>query len=611
LSMSKTLRVALEFTGNAAGVKRTLNEVKGSVFRWSHAVKGEFRGLAASVGSLQGTIASLGLSVGAVALAAESARLDKSMTQIGQTAGASSAKVEALRTDLFRMGRQTGQSVDQLKEGFDALVQSGLSMEEAKQTLEGINVAMAVTGAQAQILSSGLTVAATAFQFNLAKPGQALALLDRMTVAGRLGNAELQNLSDIFARVGVNAKSAGLNFDKTLALIETLSMVERQPERLGTLVDSTLRLFTNVKYMEKAQKATGVRFFDKKGARRDVLDILEDLKKKFKKLKTEQKQSSFIGEAFGEMDTETRKGLMTLFGGDMLSKARGFTREINEAGGTLERDLPQAVANAVDQTGRLKNALREAADSFARPINDAVQKLIQYGLNKKTEGGLELSGGEIIGGSAAAVLGAALAMRYGTKAIGSVAGKLLKSGGATALGVAEGKVVEAVTGVAPVFVTNWPDGGIGGGIAGKAPLPVTAGGTSALAQLGLAGAAGAGVAGFALGAREIGQWLGRRELNLWSEEKLGTIRAQQMVMGGGPDSFQIKAIDEELRRRATIDTGPIETVLQQENEKLARAIKDIKNEIRLNIRIDQAGRVTTTTNDLNTTTEINLNRGGF
>ena len=84
----------------------------------------------------------------------------------------------------------------------------------------------------------------------------------------RLGNAELENLPDIFARVGGNAKAANFNLDQTLALVELLSKSEPQAERLATLVDSTMRVFTNMRYMKEAQKATGIGFYDERQAPR-------------------------------------------------------------------------------------------------------------------------------------------------------------------------------------------------------------------------------------------------------------------------------------------------------------------------------------------------------
>ncbi|SMF94354.1 Phage-related minor tail protein [Methylomagnum ishizawai] len=476
--MSGNLRLVLEFIANTANLVNGMGRSRSAVHGFAQGVKNEFAALRGTLNSVQGQLAGIGVSVGVVHQIMESARLDKSLGLIGQTAGASDAQVAGLRGELFRMARDTGKSVDDLKEGFDVAVQSGLKMGEALPVLDAVNKGMAVSTASAQQLTGSLGVAAAAYQFDLAKPGQALKLLDEMVVAGRLGNAELQNLSDIFARVGVNAGSAGMGFEQTLAFIEGLSQVERQPERLATLADSTLRLFTNLDYASAAAKASGVRFFDKKGGQRDPFQVLADLRAKFRALKTEKEQAIWIDQAFGKADQDTKKGLKTLFQGDALDKVKSFTNEIKNATGTIEHDLPKAISNSIDQVGRLKGALRQAADEFAQPINDTLTNLIKFGLDKKENGGLELSGKDILGGAGIGILGTILAARYGGKMIGGLGSAILGTGA----GVATGKAVEAATGITPVRVTNWPDNLGGGSIAS------TAAGTAATAAGGAAAA---------------------------------------------------------------------------------------------------------------------------
>lgn len=454
--MNTNMKLSLELTANAAGLKAELGKSKSAVASFARGVKSELDALKNSFGGVKSQLAALGISIGALQQMTLSARLDKSLTQIGQTAGASGAEVGRLREELFAMSKSSGASVEDLKDGFNALVQSGLSMREAKETLAGINVAMAVTGANAGALSGGLTVAATAFQFDLAKPGKALELLDQMTVAGRLGNAELENLSSIFSRVGVNAASSGMGFEKTLAFIESLSMIERMPERLATLADSTLRVFTNLDYMAAAQKGTGVKFFDAKGARRDATAVLGDMKAKYDTLTTDIARESFIEKAFGNVDLDTKKGIRKLLTGDSLKQIDVFSKKIGDAGGTLKKDFNTATDNLIDQAGRLKNVLRDAADGFVQPITRALGNFIKFGLDKKENGGLGLTGKSIIVGGAALGLGAFAAARYGNMAIGGLAKKYIKGFGSTAAGIAEGKAIEAATGVNPVFVTNWP-----------------------------------------------------------------------------------------------------------------------------------------------------------
>lgn len=450
--MSTNPRLFLELVAKAAGFKKELNDSKSAVAGFARGAKSELETLRGSLGTLTAKLAGLGLSFGVVQQMLVSARLDKSLTQIGQTAGEGNGKVRALRSELFMMGTQTGQNIEDLKDGFNALIQSGLNMKESNETLKGINIAMSVTGATASSLAGGLTVAATAFQFDLANPGKALELLDKMTMAGRLGNAELENLSGIFARVGVNASSAGMGFEKTLGFIEALSLVERNPERLATIADSTLRVFTNLNYMAEAQRGTGVKFFNANGSRRDALEVLKDIKVQYDKLKTDAQRAIFTQKAFGKADLDTQKGLRTLLQGESLNKVGEFSKTIEEAGGTLKRDLNEATNNLIDQAGRLKNVLRQAADGFISPINETLAKTIKTAIDTREKGGFGLSGKQILLGGAATLGGAVLAKRFGGKLLGGLTQKFFGTAG----GVLQGKAVEAATGVSPVFVTNWP-----------------------------------------------------------------------------------------------------------------------------------------------------------
>lgn len=609
---NRDLSLALRLYADSARFVSGLTQAEGGVKRFGNTAKREFDVLKGALGSIQGQLAAIGLTTGTVASIMQSAKMDKGLTQIGQTAGMSRGEVEKLRQELFRMAGETGQSVDDLQGGFNNAVQAGLKFKEALPVIDATNTAMAVTGASADRLTAGLTVAATAFNFDLAKPNMALTLLDKMTVAGRLGNAELQSLSDIFARVGVNAASAGMSFDKTLAFIEGLSQIERQPERLATLADSTLRLFTNLNYMKEAAQATGVKFFDAKGERRDALAVLGDIKVKYDKLKSDKERAVFIQNAFGKADLDTIKGLKTLLGGEMLGNVGKFSAEIGSAGGILKQNLDEAIGNAVDQTNRLKSELRKAADEFSKPINNVLQGVIKFGLDKKENGGLGLSGKEVVVGGGALALGTLAAARWGGMGISALTKRL----GGTAAGVAEGKALEAAAGVTPVFVVNWPAsmGGSVADIAGAAAgaaggaatvgkvasrakslavlaggLPLSAWGTMGAAGLGTAalGVTAAGAAGYAVGSGA--NWAGERLAKGTRMEGFGTD-----VIGGSIAKILALFGNEQARQAVEL------------NEKLAQT--KIGGEIR--VRIDQDGRVSSvSTSTANSNVPLNVDAG--
>lgn len=495
-----------------------LRAAGGSLKSFTQMARREISALREVMSSTAGRLSGI---AGGVTLAGElmrSARMDKSLTQIGLTAGVSQRQVAALRGDLFGMAKESGAAVNGLEQGASALIAQGLGLQETRNTLQAINKAMPVTGAQAESLAGALGVASTAFQFDLSQPELALSLLDRMTVAGRKGNAELESLSNIFARVGVNGAAAGFTFDQTLAFVEGLSLIERQPERLATLADSTLRLFTNAKYRADAQQATGVKFFETDGSRRDPLVVLAEIKKRMDRMRTDAEREAFLSKAFGEADLDTIKGMRTLLTGDMLSKVNTFTREIAAGAGTIEKDLPRALSNAVDQSGRLKATLIEAADGFGQRINSVLSAGIKKALDPKEQGGLGLSGGELIGAGA----GGLVAAYAGGRLLKGAAGKLLGGTAGLAGGVAMGQALEQAGAATPVFVVGAAPGVFGGaggvsgaiGTAGGAAGGAAAARVTGLRLLGaraalaggssLGGLAGAGAAGFGTAAAGVG-----------------------------------------------------------------------------------------------------------
>lgn len=456
------LNLAMRISADVTRLMGGLAKGEGGLRKFGNAAKQEMAALGQFAGSMEGKLAQLGLGISAVATAVQSAHLDKDLKQLQLTAGATADEAKRLRTELINAQIATGQGADELKGGVDALVAGGLSLGEATATVKPMADTLAVAKTNADALAKAMGVAGKMFDIDLSKTEDARLLLDKMVVAGRAGNAELENLPDVFARVGANAKSSNLSLDKTLALVETLSLVEPNAERLSTLTDSTLRVFTNAKYMKDASKATGVKFFDADGSRRDALKVLGDIKGQYDTLDSDKQRFGFISKAFGSTDLDTQKGLKTLLDGNSLNKLDSILADVSSAGGTIARDLPDAIGNAVDQTGRLKGALREAGDGFAQPINDAISGAIKFGLDSKANGGLELSGTDMIAGGAVGALGIAAAARYGGKAIKGLAGKF----GGVGVGVATGKALEEAAGVTPVFVVNMPDGGGLGGTLG-------------------------------------------------------------------------------------------------------------------------------------------------
>lgn len=418
--------------------------------RLAAGVADEFRRIRGLAGTAQGQLAGLGVGVGVVSGLTGSAKLDRQLIRTQQTAGMSRAEREEWRTEGFRIAKSYGLDRADVDGGFNTLIASGVNYGAAKKTADAIGQTTAVTGADSAVLGKAVVAGASAFSLDLNKDGVALDLLQKMTVAGRLGNAELENLADLFPKIGGAAQSAGMSISQALAFAETLSTVELQPDRLGTLAESTLRVFTNKGYRDQITKASGVKFFNKDGSARNPEKVFADLKGKYDKMDTDEKRARFMGVVFKGMDQDTVRGNRFMITGKMNETFGNQSREIHSAKPVLEKDLKDNLDSATGTAGRMKATLGEAIDRMSQPLNKSFADFGSYLLDD-----MKLSGEQMLGAGIATGIGGYYAGR-GLKAGGGALLNKFLGGPETLKNIAVGKVLEEATGVSSVFVTNWP-----------------------------------------------------------------------------------------------------------------------------------------------------------
>lgn len=425
-------------------------------------VRSEFDRLKNFGSSVNGRLAGLGIGLAVGQQFGSSAQLDRQMIRTQQTAGMSASERSAWREEGFRIAKQYGVDADAIYAGGDSLLANGLTVKAAFSSADAIGQATAVTGANSEVLAGALTTGASSYDMNLEQAGVALDMLQKMTVAGRLGSAELENLSDIFPKMGSKAKAAGMSFAQSLAFVETLSKLERQPDRLGTLAESTLRVFNNGQYRDQVTKTTGIKFFNADQSARNPQEVLGDLRRKYGAMKSDEQRAKFTSTVFKGMDLDTQRGLAFLLQGDNLATFSEQTNAIDNADQPFRQDLKDNTASATGATSRVRSTLREAMDRMAQPVNKALADAGTYLLDD-----LNLSGGELLAGGLVAGVGSYYTGRGAKAGAGALLNKFL-GGSETLKNVAVGKALEEATGVTSVFVTNWP-ANLGG--AGLPDLP--------------------------------------------------------------------------------------------------------------------------------------------
>lgn len=416
----------------------------------------EFERLKGLGGSMQGQLAGLGMGVGVVSALKSNAQLERMLIQTKQTADMSEEQKEDWKAEGFRIAKSYGVDRSGVDNGFNTLIASGVKYSAAKKTADAIGQATSITGADSGILGKAVIAASSAFNIDLNKDGAALDLLQKMTVAGRLGNAELENLSDLFPKIGGAAAAAGMSIEQALAFTESLSKVELQPERLGTLAESTLRVFSNRQYRDQVTKTTGVSFFNKDKSSRNPEEVFSELKRKYEAMKTDEQRSKFMGIVFKGMDQDTVRGWRSMLTGERLDDLKSGSKELDKAAPIYNRDLKENTESASGTAGRMKATLAEAIDRMAKPLNKSFADMGSYLLDD-----LNLSGEQMLLGGAALGVGGYYAGRGAKAGAGALFNKLT-GGPETLKNIAVGKVLEEATGVTSVFVTNWPSGMLGG-----------------------------------------------------------------------------------------------------------------------------------------------------
>lgn len=470
LSVDRTSTSFRQLARAAASSGRVIKSV-------SAMARTEFNRIKGVMASTNGLVAGAGLGIGVAASIGASARTERQVIQLGQTADMTPAQRQEFKTEAFRVAKAYGNDPDAILSGGAALLAGGLSPKAAKSSVDAIGQANALRGADPTVLAGVGMAAKEAYGFDLENPSAMLEILQKMTIAGDAAKAELGDLGDIFNKVGANASAAGFKFHQSLGLIESLSNVEPNADNLRTMVGSFLTVFNTGSYQKQITEVTGTEFFNKDKSRRDPFEVIGELKRKYEKMPNDKKRAEFWNVAFKSMDRDAVSSWRWMLSGDRQSNMQGISGKVENAAPIFNQQLKENTGSSTGTAGRMRATLRDATDRMAQPINKAFASMGTYLLDD-----LNMSGEQLLGLSAATAVGGYYAGRGLKKGAGALLGKLpgLDNPLNTLKGIAVGKALEEATGVTSVYVTNWPsDLGSGSavGTLGNAAIDALGGGS--------------------------------------------------------------------------------------------------------------------------------------
>jgi len=368
--------------------------------------------------------------------------------------------------------------------------------------------------------------------------------------------------------------------------------------RLNGTSRETRRIMKELNEFLAGKGGGKLEFFDKAGKLKPVTTIINDMRQAMTKL-TDRQKMFVMEKIFGEQGARAALALIKQGEGSwenigeqiknaaslqdkMSERLKGFNANMKALGGTTKTTVATLFDPLLSPLSRIASMLNDNVADIGKVAekNPALASAVSYGAASVAIGAGIYGIERLIRGGAAG--GRVL------KGMGGVGG-FLKSLGGTAVGIAEGKAVQAATGVTPVFVTNWPAGGIvapGTSSAKTAgDIAAGAGGAAALRGAGFMPAAGklalAGLAGYGVG------WFLNQNMAAMAD----------LVSGG--------------KYKGAGWFGDMYYDWRHTYSPVARQEKpEVKNTVNLNIQIDN-DRIVADSDDLSTHTEVKLHRGGF
>ena len=476
------LQLAMVITGNSSGAKAAFADLAGTSSRSASKIRAETNSIKSAWSGVMGKLAAIGFTVGAAKIIHDSAVFQKQLLMIGVSAGKSSADVDSLKNRIRKLTVESGGDAGQLAAAFDLVRKRTGSWDIAEASIGAINTAMAATGSNAETLSGAMSAASKSFGIDFTKAGSALDFFNKLSAAGQ-GAGGLESVAGTFEHMAARAQVAGLSAQSTMQLINAMGQVQSDPEQAGMMAENVLRMFTNLRSLSN-KKSGGFRniLFDPSGTKRDAVDVMKSIQAEYNKLGDEsaggsrKKQDMFLARLTGGMDTRSLMGFQAL-----LQKA-DFNKAAAAGPDNLQKKMRDATNEMLANINKIKAALATSADPWLKKLTGGISNVAGYASKN-------MSGGEIAATGIATIIAAGV----GENLLKGWAGKMLKGASGTAAGVAEGRALQMAAGVTPVFVTNWPGGGIATGIGMPAALGLPlAGGKMAgvLSFLGKAGLVG-------------------------------------------------------------------------------------------------------------------------
>ena len=214
-------------------------------------------------------------------LVIQAAKVEKIMTDINVVLGATSQNLNKFGDGLFKVARNTSQSLETAAEAALEFSRQGLTMEETLRRTNDALILTRLTSMKAADAVKGLTAAVNGFGDAGLNTTQIINKLAAVDVQFAVGTDDLINA---LARAGAVAQDAGVSFDQLMGAVTAAQQITA---RGGAVIGNSFKtIFTRVQRSSTIQRLEelGIAVRNVQGNALPAMQVLENLANTYEKL---------------------------------------------------------------------------------------------------------------------------------------------------------------------------------------------------------------------------------------------------------------------------------------------------------------------------------------
>ena len=323
-------------------------------------------GLGGAAGTMSRMLGPLAGVAGGIAVLKEGLEFEQEMANVRAVSQATGQEFDQLNNLALELGRTTAFSAKQVAEGMGFLGQAGFKTNQILEATPGVlNLAAAASidlGTAADITSNVLK----GFNKDVTELGHVNDVLVKTTTSS---NTNMVQLGQAMGFVAPVSRLAGVSLEETAAAIGLLGDAGIQSSRAGTtLVRAMTSMLSPSKTAGTHLDMMGIKVQESGGKFVGFRSILEQLGTAFEEPRHAANKTGKIFGIFGQR-AGPGMGILLAAGADKL---RGFTTDLENAGGTAERVANDKLNNLNGKWKLFKSAVSGAAITLTQRLGPAL-----------------------------------------------------------------------------------------------------------------------------------------------------------------------------------------------------------------------------------------------